>query len=414
MPSAGPAEAPAPTPVPDTPPAPPAWLAVAGPTVRAVHTVSSLADADGGPSRSVSRLCDALARAGVATEVVTGPAYGPEVLPRERSVAVHHAPAAPLAAVLGGSVPFADVVAGAAGQPRTVVHDHGLWLPANAASAQAARRAGAPLVVALKGMASAWALEHRRLKKRAAWHLYQRRVLASAAVLQVTSEEEVEDARRLGLSRPIALTPHGVEEPPEAPDAPPPSGPRRALFLSRVHPKKGLPLLVEAWARVQPDGWELVIAGPDEGGHRAEVERLAREAGIRAAVRFLGPVPDAEKWALYRSASLFVLPTYSENFGIVVAEALAAGVPVLTTRGAPWAALERERCGWWTEITADAITAALAEATALSAGPLREAGERGRGYARRELSWSRAGEHTQALYEWLLGLGPRPDGVVSE
>jgi glycosyltransferase involved in cell wall biosynthesis len=364
----------------------------------------------------VTRLCDALVRAGVPTAIVTGLSDGAEVLPRESGISVRRTPAPGWQAAFGGRAAFGDTVREAAGASAAVVHDHGLWLPENAAVAYAARRAGAPLVVALKGMASPWALRHRRLKKKAAWWAYQRRALALADVLQVSSSGEVEDVRRLGLGAPVALVPYGVEPPPEAVEAergPVEAGPRRALFLSRIHPVKGLPLLVEAWARVRPQGWELVVAGPDEGGHRAEVERLVREAGLDGAVSFTGPVADGEKWALYRSASLFVLPTHTENFGIVVAEALAAGVPVLTTRGAPWAALERERCGWWTDVSADGVAGALAEATALPAGALREAGERGRRYARRELSWDRAAVQTRALYAWLLGRGERPDCVVS-
>lgn len=370
--------------------------------VRPIHTTFDLADASGGPSRSVTRLCDGLARAGAETEILTTAADGPEVLPREAGVDVARTEPPRWRAAFGSASAFGDAVARAAAAPGAVVHDHGLWLPSNASAAHAARRAGAPFVAAPKGMASPWALRHRWWKKRTAWYAYQRRALATAAAFHVTSEAEADDVHRLGLGVPVALVPHGVEAPPEAPPAPPRAR-RRALFLSRLHPKKGLPLLVEAWARVRPEAWELVIAGPDEGGHRAEVEALVEAACLGEAVSVRGAVADDDKWTLYRSADLFVLPTHSENFGIVVAEALAAGVPVITTHGAPWGTLERERCGWWTEISADALMAALAEATSLAEADLRAAGERGRAYALRTFSWDQAAADLLDVYLWLLG-----------
>lgn len=380
--------------------------------VRATHTVSSLADAHGGPSRSVTRLCDALTATGVLTEIVVSQSEGEEILPLEPSVVVRRVTPPRWPTTLGRPSAFGDAITETRAPGATVIHDHGLWLPTNVVAAAASQRVGAPLVVSLKGMTAPRALGHRRVKKTLAWWAYQRRALKAASAFHVTSEDEGDSVRRLGLRQPLAVIPYGIEEPPDAPDEGRPEGPRRALFLSRLHPIKGLPLLIEAWARVRPDGWELVIAGPDEGGHRGELERLVRRVGLGNVIQFAGPVGDVDKWALYRTASLFALPTYSENFGIVVAEALAAGVPVLTTRGAPWGALERERCGWWTDVSVAGVAAALATATGLTDGELREAGERGRRYVRRELSWSRAAVQTRALYEWLLGFRERPDCVV--
>lgn len=380
--------------------------------LRAVHTTADLADTSGGPSRSAARLCDALARHGIEIEIVTSPTDGPEVLPREETVRVHRAPAPSWTGAFGWPTAFGDAVSEAARGPRTVVHDSGLWLPSNGAAAHAARRAGAPLVVSLKGMASRWALRHHKAKKQAAWWVYQRRALALASVFQATSEEELRDAHRLGLGKPVALVPHGVEMPPD-PTVPARRGGRRALFLSRIHPKKGIPMLLEAWRRVAPEGWELVLAGPDEGGHRAEMEALTSKLGLSESVRFAGPLPDHEKWSAYCAADLFILPTHSENFGIVVAEAMAAGVPVITTKGAPWEVLERERCGWWTDISVDAIEHAVREAVGLTESERRAAGQRGRDYVVEHLSWDRAAEAIASVYAWLLGAGPRPPCVHS-
>lgn len=340
------------------------------------HTVNSLDPSHGGPSRTVPSLVQALQAVGC---------------PARLAVWDQGRPAAPVAP--------------------TLLHDHGLWRPSNHAAVGAARRAGVPLVISPRGMLEPWALRHRRWKKRAAWVLYQRRDLRHAAVLHVTSEGEAESVRRLGLRNPLAVIPNGVDLP-DAQPPPPRKELRRALFLSRFHPKKGLPLLIEAWAQVQPPGWELVLAGPDEGGHQAAVEAQARQRGLNGSVRFAGPVEDNDKWALYRSADLFVLPTHSENFGLVVAEALAAGVPVITTRGAPWAALETHRCGWWTDIGATPLATALREAIALPDEARQEAGRRGRRYVEANLSWTHVARQMVAVYEWTMHGGRRPGCVL--
>ena len=142
---------------------------------------------------------------------------------------------------------------------------------------------------------------------------------------------------------------------------------------------KGLVNLVRAWAEVRPEGWEIVIVGPDEGGHRAEVTAVARELDVQE-ITWTGEVRDEAKWGLYFDADLFVLPTFSENFGIVVAEALAAGVPAITTTGAPWGVLNERRCGWWIDVGVEPLAAALREATGLSDERRAEMGRRGRSY----------------------------------
>jgi glycosyltransferase involved in cell wall biosynthesis len=215
---------------------------------------------------------------------------------------------------------------------------------------------------------------------------------------------EADHLRALGLTAPIAVVPNGVPLPDTWKQRAPSNGqPRQALFLSRIHPKKGLLNLMDAWAAVRPSGWRLVVAGPDEQGHRAEVERRARAQGVAADVTFTGPVDDDAKWALYRASDLFVLPTFSENFGVVVAEALACGVPALTTTGAPWRVLAAARCGWWVAPEVAALTDALRDATARSDAERLAMGQRGRALVEARFSWNQVAADLHAAYRWLLG-----------
>lgn len=382
--------------------------------MRVVHTINSLRADHGGPSRSVTALCTALARQNVDMEIVTHRRGGDEaapIQPDDDRVAVHFAEREPgYRAFLPGTTNFAQAIE-ASVEGDTVVHDHGLWLPSNHAAARMAKRRTAPLVVSPRGMLTEWALGFNQAKKRVAWQLYQRRDLRSAALLHATSTAEADDIRRVGLRQPIALIPNGVDLPPTQ-SVPLRDGKRQALFLSRLHPVKGLMNLVQAWAQVRPEGWELVLAGPDADGYRAEVERAVQELGIAAETRFTGPVDDADKWDLYRAADLFVLPTFSENFGIVAAEALAAGVPVITTKGAPWQDLETHDCGWWIDIGVEPLTRALAEAVGLTDERRRAMGQRGRSLVGRKYAWSHVAEAMSRVYSWLLERGPRPDCIA--
>jgi len=128
-------------------------------------------------------------------------------------------------------------------------------------------------------------------------------------------------------------------------------------------------------------------------------------------VSFPGPVRGEEKWTLYRESDLFVLPTHSENFGIVVAEALASGVPALTTTGAPWSVLEDENCGWWVAPDEEAVDAALADATSRSESERLAMGRRGRALVEERFSWNPVADAFRRVYAWILGDAPRPDCV---
>ena len=172
-------------------------------------------------------------------------------------------------------------------------------------------------------------------------------------------------------------------------------------------------MLVEAWARVRPEGWKLRIVGPDEAGHQAEVERVANRTGITSVVEFVGKVSGSAKVTAYASADLFILPSYTENFGMAVAEALAHSLPVITTTGTPWSLLPERGCGWWVAPTVDHLADALTEATALDDEALRDMGSRGRELVSKEFSWQRAALKMKEAYQWVLGGNSKPDCFVS-
>ena len=377
-----------------------------------VTVVPGLNKASGGPSYTVPALAASVARAGVRGCLVTAAAgSGDELnLPPAELVPAQFVPSG-----LGAGLRFPSVVARAVRDAGAgLIHVHGLWMPACFLTERLARRKGFPLVVSPRGMLEPWAWRHHAWKKRPIWWLWERRNLQYAAVLHATAPEEADAFRRLGLSNPIAVIPNGVDLPDRAEmNIPSPAGDgrRTLLFLSRIHPKKGLLNLVAAWQQVRRPGWRVVVAGPDPDCHLNAVRQAAHQSGVSDDFTFPGAVYGTDKWRLYQQADLFVLPTFSENFGVAVAEALAMGVPAITTKGAPWKCLEDERCGWWVDVGVPPLAAALQEAMQLSDADRQAMGRRGTAMVRERFAWERIGLEMARVYDWVLGQGDKPGCV---
>jgi len=286
-----------------------------------------------------------------------------------------------------------------------ILHCHGIWDPMYHAAARLARRKDIPMVYSIRGMLEPWALRHKRWKKRLGWMAYQRADLTRAALLHATSEAEVDSIRRCGFDDSQILTlPNAVPLPPDLAHLTAiTQRTRTLLFLGRIHPVKGIPPLLEAWAAAAPAGWTLQLTGPDCDGHRAGLETVVRRAGLTGRVRFTGSVDGEEKWRLLAEAGCLVLTSYSENFGMVAAEALAVGTPVAASTGTPWQRLEDEDAGWWVPPTRDGWVAFLEDLSSRSMKSLEAMGERGRAFAAREFSSPSIALRFAGAYRSLLG-----------
>jgi glycosyltransferase involved in cell wall biosynthesis len=157
-------------------------------------------------------------------------------------------------------------------------------------------------------------------------------------------------------------------------------------------------MLIDAWASVRPKGWRLVIGGPDEAGHRADVEHAVGRASLGEVVSFLGPLDDVAKRKALSDADLLVLPSYSESFGMVVGEALAHGAPVLTTNAVPWPSLETHACGWRVAPSPDGLAEGLRLATGADTATLRAMGQRGRALVAAEYGWDQVARRFADAY----------------
>lgn len=303
-----------------------------------------------------------------------------------------------------------------------VIHQHGVWTGLSRVANSYRNVNRKPVIITPHGSLEAWALRRSSWKKHLALWAYERRNLQQAACLHALAESEAVSFRRFGLRNPIAVIPNGIAE--EWLNSSGDGAAFRArfniahdtrilLFLGRITPKKGLPMLITAMSatRDRLTGWQLIIAGGSEFHHQSEVESFVKQSGLRDQVKFIGPVFGPDKRNAYAAADLFVLPTHSEGAPMVVLEALGASVPVLTTKGTPWQDLVTCGGGWWTAISVEGITAALREALAASPDRLRAMGARGQWLIADQYRWSKIAEMTLELYRWLLGRGPRPEFV---
>jgi glycosyltransferase involved in cell wall biosynthesis len=152
----------------------------------------------------------------------------------------------------------------------------------------------------------------------------------------------------------------------------------------------------------------LVLAGPDEAGHRQQLEQQITQLGLGACVSFTGPVTGEAKARLFAQSQLFILSSHSESFGMAVGEALAHGLPVVTTNNVPWPQLEELNCGWRGEGTADALATLISAATTCPEERLAEMGKRGRQLIAEEFGWDRVAAQFIDLYTTILTETKKP------
>jgi glycosyltransferase involved in cell wall biosynthesis len=297
-----------------------------------------------------------------------------------------------------------------------LVHSHGMWMMPAVYPGRACRAGKeARLVVSPHGTFSQWAFASGSPLKRVFWPLFQRPAIAECACFHATAASEYSDIRRMGFNQPIAVIPSGIDIPSFLPKT---EGPvQTLLFLGRLHPVKGLEWLLPAWAALEDrfPNWKLRIVGSDAhylrgSDYSMKLKNLATDLKLER-VEFVGELRGNEKLTAFREADLFVLPSHTENFGVAVAEALAAGTPALVSKGAPWGGLVANECGWWVDLGVEALVEGLRKAMSLSPQELMQMGHRGRDWMAHEFSWPRVGEAMAQTYAWLT-TGGQPPGCV--
>ena len=378
--------------------------------MRVLHVIPSTAARDGGPSTAVRAMAVALAARGLEVTVASTDADGPETLdvPLDAPVTEDGVTYRYFARTIPGSWKFSWplttwLLRNAAAFD--VVHVHALFSYSTIPGCRGAARRDVPYVLRPLGTLDPWSLRHQGWKKRPYLQLIERSHLAGAAAIHATSESESSAIRALGFGHRVHVIPLGVDGGP-TPTRPPvaESGPMRMLFMSRLHPVKGLPVLLDAMHRLEQldTQAELVIAGSGDPDYERELRHVVESRGLSSSVRFAGRVEGDEKRRLLAWADLFVLPSHHENFGIAVAEAMAASLPVLVTEQVAVAREVAEaRAGVVVPLDARSLASAI---SALAGDPeeRRRMGLRGAELVRQRWTWTRCAESLERLYATLM------------
>ena len=315
--------------------------------MKICHYLPSLNLNDGGPPRSVSFICKELSLLGHDVTILTSQKdkYGDiDVFPKINRI---------------NCIGKKSLQNFFKSNHFDLVHTHGIWLLNTHYVNNIVNKLRVPHVISPRGMLETWAFNHKRIKKFIAWQLFQRRDLKMADAFHATAAIERSSIEKKGFFQKVYCIPNGVHPLPTKEKKSNVSQNKRVLFLSRINKKKGLDFLLEAWAKVCADGWMLQIAGNDDDGTINYVKERISKDDLKGRVELLGPLGEEQKKSAYVNAGLFILPSHSENFGIVVAEALSYGLPVITTRGCPWKDLKTFDCGWWIDLDTEEISKAI-------------------------------------------------------
>ena len=284
-----------------------------------------------------------------------------------------------------------------------IVHIHGIWTPVLHRIAMRAARNGIPIVWSPHGMLAPWAMRHKWWKKWPVWRLWQKNDLMKASLIHATTDMEADWIRGRGLQNRLAIVPLGTSLPERSCDLD--AVRKTVLFVGRLYPVKGLENLFRAWGMVKSGRrreWTLRIVGPDQAGYRGVLERLAEKLELGRSVEFAGPKYGQELNREYDRCECLVLPSFTENFGATVVDALAHGKPCIASAFTPWKELEDCGCGWWVSNAPVSLNEAIVRMMDVGAARRRAMGERGRRIVEAKYTWSAVVQSMSCAYESLV------------
>lgn len=375
--------------------------------MRVVQVIQGISNSSAGSTYFVGKLADELRRMGDDSSILTL-GSPPRDWPYQAPLTVH---SKILERQLGVSLSLLQDVRRQASLPG-ILHGHGVWRATNLFPLLLNERHLAKVMFSTHGALAPWSMRYKSVLKDPFWRMLQKPALKRSHCFHVTAPCEYEDIRRVGLRGAVAIVPIGVDIPVLSSNI---QRQKRIVFLGRLDPVKGVDILVQAWSAVAdhfPE-WELVIAGPLDSEYAESIQKRASDLQT-PRIKFAGQLLGDAKRDLFSNASLFVLPSHSENFGIVVAEALAYGVPVITSTETPWREISSRGCGWVIPPTQAALEGVLHKSLRQPLPALEEMGLRGRKWVQESYSWGRIGAMMQQTYEWLLYGGSMPGWVEKE
>ena len=373
--------------------------------MKILSFVSSLDLSSGGPSRSVPMLVKGLAELGVDITLMTV---------RSENMNIHalDGTTAKLK-VFSPSLSKKEIAKYLAGERFDLIQIQSMWdMPYHKVMVEA-RKLGIPYIVTPRGMLEPWSLSQKKWKKKLAWWLYQRNDVQKSVCVFTTAKMEADHVSNLGITTCKAVIPNGIETDSYPCKTSIDVVKKQVLFLSRVHVKKGIEILFDAWKRIHSEfaEWQLLVVGNGEAEYIQSLENRVACLGLKDSIKILPPVFGNDKIQLYQESALFCLPSYSENFGMAIAEAMSCGTPVITTTNCPWEILNETKTGWCIDLSVDNLEHALRDALAMNPTELYDMGQKASKLIYENFDYRNVTRKTLKLYEWLLNGGEKPEFV---
>lgn len=392
--------------------------------MKIINLIENLDDTYGGPAKSVPYLCKALNELDVDTEILSIEYYESEVNSvvesynlKWKSFKYNFIKKTRYSKSLKKYLDkeFQN-------NNDKIIHTHNLWNYIPYIAYKQSRKYNIPYIVAIRGALYKWSLEQSKLQKKIAWKLFQKKVLQNASCIHVTEIKEMEAVRALGIKTPIAIVPNGINleefgnmknktDAKQSLDLN--IAKKYILFMSRIHPKKGLEYLVNAWVKIasQYTEWDLLIVGPQyDKKYMDKIVNIIDSHSLKDRVAFTGMLIGEDRMDAFAASDLFVLSSHTENFGIAIAEAMAAKLPVITTHGTPWEEIEEKDAGWWVKLTQENINKSLYDAISLNDIELKQKGLNGFELIQ-NYEWKYQAKKMKKLYEYVLYDIEKPDFV---
>ncbi len=297
---------------------------------------------------------------------------------------------------------------------KIIFHSHNLWNYIPYITHKLSNKYKIPSVISLRG-----SIELNSFKKKIAWILYQKKIFQESNVVHVTNKKDIDKLRKLGISTPIAFVPNGIDlkefyfkkkKITSKKNLGLPLNKKYILFLSRIHPEKGLKYLVKAWHKVcqRFPNWDLLIVGPKfDSQYFEDIYTYINKYNLNSSVHFMGMLSGKKKLDCYNASNLFVLPSYGENFGNVIAEAMASKLPIITTKKTPWEKIEKYDAGWWVELNFENISLALIKALSCNELELKKKGENSFKIIK-QYNWKDQSAKMKKVYEWVFDYEKKP------
>lgn len=306
---------------------------------------------------------------------------------------------------------------------RGIIHSHGLWMYPGLAARNCAAKNDCRLIISPHGMLEPWALNHSSWKKKLAETLFESTNFQKADCLHALCNAEAVNFRRYGLKNPIAVIPNGVDFEdfqPRRGDAivekfPQLKGRRRLLFLSRLHSKKGLENLLEAWRKIVLgfNDWQLLIAGSGEPAYEKKLKYLAHDLVVNNSIVFLGPLYGENKKQILAASDVFVLPSFSEGFSVAVLEAAAASLPVLLTPECNFPELAKSNAAIEISTDSSGIERGIRQILEYSEEQKSAMGQRGKELIKKSYTWPVIARQMLHVYDWMAGTATKPETIIS-